>query len=386
MQPNDYPRRILLAVTGLSPQVVTETLYALADCQENPWIPTEVRLITTAEGAERVRVSLLNPDHGHFHQLCRDYRLSGIDFTMDKVHIFRDESGQPLPDIRSAMDNRRCADFITETVREVTADPQSCLHVSIAGGRKTMGYYLGYALSLYGRSQDSLSHVLVSAPYESHPDFYYPTRESRLIHTRGDRPRAYDAREARVSLAEIPFVRLRDGLPPSLMQGKANFSATVTQAQRALGPTELVIDLENKRLSVSGVVLDNIAAAPLAFYSWMARRCSKSLAPARYNDDKNLAGEFLDEYRQVVGESGGDYENAQNSLKNGMQKEDFDYRCSRANDMLKQNLPPQLFERYRITGIGKRPETRYGLGLSADNIHWRTVAVPGEENESGGHP
>ncbi len=385
MEPNDYPRRILLAVTGLSPQVVTETLYALAARQENPWIPTEVHLITTVEGAERVRVALLNPDHGHFYQLCRDYRLPDINFTMDKVHIFRDESGQPLPDIRSAADNRRCADFITETMREATADPESCLHVSIAGGRKTMGYYLGYALSLYGRSQDSLSHVLVSAPYESHPDFYYPTRESRLIHTRGDRPRAYDTREAQVSLAEIPFVRLRDGLPPSLMQGKANFSDTVTQAQRALGPTELMIDLENQRLSVSGVVIDNIAAGPLAFYSWMARRCSEALDPVRYDDNENLAGEFLDEYRQVVGEFGGDYDKARDSLKKGMGNEnegdDFHYRLSRANDMLKKNLPPQLFDRYRIAGFGKRPQTRYGLGLSADHIHWRTIAAPSGKNE-----
>jgi len=28
--PHDYPKRILLAVSGLSPQVLTETFYALA--------------------------------------------------------------------------------------------------------------------------------------------------------------------------------------------------------------------------------------------------------------------------------------------------------------------------------------------------------------------
>ena len=29
-QPHDYSRHLLVAVTGLSPQIVTETLYALA--------------------------------------------------------------------------------------------------------------------------------------------------------------------------------------------------------------------------------------------------------------------------------------------------------------------------------------------------------------------
>ena len=44
------PRKILLAVTGISPQIVTETLYALGcEAEENPdaFIPTEVHLITT---------------------------------------------------------------------------------------------------------------------------------------------------------------------------------------------------------------------------------------------------------------------------------------------------------------------------------------------------
>lgn len=39
-----------------------------------------------------------------------------------------------------------------------------------------MGYYLGYALSLYGRAQDRLSHVLVTERYESLRDFFIPHR------------------------------------------------------------------------------------------------------------------------------------------------------------------------------------------------------------------
>lgn len=50
--PAEFSRRILLAVTGLSPQVVTETLYALAVAQGRPFVPTEVHLVTTAKGAE----------------------------------------------------------------------------------------------------------------------------------------------------------------------------------------------------------------------------------------------------------------------------------------------------------------------------------------------
>ena len=46
MQPSAYPRRVLLAVSGLSPQIVTETIYSLAADPAIPFIPTEVQLIT----------------------------------------------------------------------------------------------------------------------------------------------------------------------------------------------------------------------------------------------------------------------------------------------------------------------------------------------------
>lgn len=50
LRPTSYPRRLLVAVAGLTPQVVTESVYALAT-QPEPFIPTEVHLITTQPGA-----------------------------------------------------------------------------------------------------------------------------------------------------------------------------------------------------------------------------------------------------------------------------------------------------------------------------------------------
>ncbi len=372
MEATHYPRRVLLAVSGLSPQIVTETLYALSVNQESPWVPTEIHLVTTQEGREIVRHSLLNPEHGYFYRLIEEYELPDINFSIENVHVIEDKAGTALEDIRTEQDNQACADMMVEIVRELSGDAQAELHVSIAGGRKTMGYYMGYALSLYGRFQDKLSHVLVNAPYESHPEFYFPTKESHLIHTRGDRPRAYDTREARVSLAEIPFVRLRDGLPPSLQKGQAGFYQTVLAAQRALDEPELIIDLENRRLSLSGEIIDHVAPAELAFYSWMARRCCNGADAVRYGDE-GIAREFLGEYQRIVEEFSGEYERAEESLKNGMNKEDFEYRKSRTKEMLKKNLPPQLLAKYEIASIGKRPNTRYGLRLKADSIRYNRL-------------
>jgi len=55
LAPHQYSRRVLLAVSGLSPQILTETLYALAVATDPPFIPTELQILTTVEGAERAR-------------------------------------------------------------------------------------------------------------------------------------------------------------------------------------------------------------------------------------------------------------------------------------------------------------------------------------------
>jgi CRISPR-associated protein (TIGR02584 family) len=141
--PHEYPRRVLLAVAGLSPQILTETLYALAVASDPPFVPTEVRLITTAEGAERARLSLLSDDPGWFARLLADYRLPPIDFDTHAIQILTGTDGQPLADIRQLADNTRVADHLIDAVRALTADPNCALHVSLAGGRKTMGYYAG---------------------------------------------------------------------------------------------------------------------------------------------------------------------------------------------------------------------------------------------------
>jgi CRISPR-associated protein (TIGR02584 family) len=203
-------RRTLLVVTGLTPQVVTETLYALMQ-DDRAAMPHELHIITTAEGAQRARLALLSDQPGWFARFIADYRLAPITFSDEHIHVLSDSRGQPLDDIRSAADNEHAADQIADWVRRLTADAGTQLHVSLAGGRKTLGFFAGYALSLWGRDGDRLTHVLVNEPYESSWDFFYPTPYERIIETRGGK--LADCMQAEVTLADIPFVRLRHGLP-----------------------------------------------------------------------------------------------------------------------------------------------------------------------------
>jgi CRISPR-associated protein (TIGR02584 family) len=60
----EFPRRVPLAVSGLSPQVLTETIYALAVKRKPLFLPTEIHLVTTQERARRARLTLLSRSPG----------------------------------------------------------------------------------------------------------------------------------------------------------------------------------------------------------------------------------------------------------------------------------------------------------------------------------
>jgi CRISPR-associated protein (TIGR02584 family) len=361
------PKSILFNVTGLTPQVVTETLYALH--QQDQALPGQLHILTTAEGFQRARLTLIND--GWLARFYHDYHLPMPEFSERHIHILQQANGEPLADIRTQADNQAMADGITEWIRTLTADPDTSLHVSIAGGRKTMGFYAGYALSLYGRSQDRLSHVLVSADYESHPQFYYPTPYSHVIYGNDPTRKPLDTQNAGVMLADIAFVRLRHGLDNALLQGKSSFSQSVAKAQQAIGPAHLSIDLEQRTIKAQDTPI-KLIPADLAFYSWLLKRqLANHPLPACPNDgapEYDYARQYLQEYRLINGELGGADRTLQ-TLQNGMSKPFFEQRKSRINKTLQHTLSHGALA-YLISPVGKRPNTRYQIMLDADQIQY----------------
>ena len=112
---------------------------------------------------------------GHLAKLIADYKLPNIKLPDENIWLIEDDNGQPINDAKSEIEQTYMADFITRKVFELTNKNDISIHASIAGGRKTMAFYLGYAMSLLGREQDSLSHVFVNDEFEFVRDFYYPT-------------------------------------------------------------------------------------------------------------------------------------------------------------------------------------------------------------------
>jgi len=369
----------LLCVSGLSPQVVTETLYALAVKEDPPFVPHEIHLLTTNEGARSAMLGLLDEHEGHFRHLCLEYGIdaAAIRFGPDTIHLIRDPAGQALDDIRTEQDNMTAADTITALVRRLMADPHCRVHASIAGGRKTMGFFLAYAMSLFGRPQDRISHVLVSPPFEGHPDFYYPPRKPVLLKTPHEH-RLFSTADARITLADIPFVRLRDGLPRALREGVSSFSETIVEAQRAMLPVMLVIDLKTRTVTAGGHSFQ-LSLADFATYSWFALRRANGEEPVRWTDP-GLAESFVSHYERVAGKDVGNAERVRHALKGGMSEEYLEQRKSKTNRALRKCLGELAAGPYLIGSFGQKPLCRSGLTLPDDAVTLRGFANGNAQN------
>jgi CRISPR-associated protein (TIGR02584 family) len=300
----------------MSPAILTETVWALA--RENPpVIPARIVVITTLPGKARIDEELFkpSPDYGSrtVWQALRDavFQLAGRDLEISpaKFHDFlilddirliasRDaKQGRsfPVEDIRTPADNETAADFILDEVRKITANADTRLIASLAGGRKTMGALLYAALSLLGRPQDRLTHVLVSEPLAEPglaPRFYFPTR-SETLHQHSRTGGIQKSDEANIWLADVPFVRLRELFPKQLGRYAGTFNGLVQlyseRIQQVSRPPEIALNDAELTLTVGGVRV-SLAAREYALLMFLSERCRDGLPP--YGQQKDSLADF----------------------------------------------------------------------------------------------
>ena len=309
------PEVVLLAVTGMSPAILTETVWALA--RENPpVIPARIVVITTLPGKDRIEEELFkpSPDYGHrtVWQALRDavFALAGdaLDISrppfdelmiLDEIRLIASRDAKlgrafPVEDIRTPADNEIAADFILDEVRKITANADTALVASLAGGRKTMGALLYAALSLLGRPQDRLTHVLVSEPFEDpglKPRFYFPAQPETLHQHRTGGVHKSDA--ARIWLADVPFVRLRELFPKQLGRYPGSFNNLVQtyaeRIQQISGPPEITLNDTELSIIVEGIRVE-LGVREYALLAFLSERCRDNL-PA-YGQQKDCLTDF----------------------------------------------------------------------------------------------
>lgn len=244
-------KQILLCAAGMTPQIVTETLWALT--QERGERVDEIRVVTTLVGKRKLTETLLG-ENGKFAEFCREFGIESDSIKFDESTItpIQKPDGESLEDIRTAEDNEIAGNEICRIVRELCKRENTRIHASLAGGRKTMSVYLAAAMSLFGRADDCLSHVLISEDFETHHEFFYKPLTPQTIKLRDGREISTGLAE--IYLAEIPFVRLRGAQIDLFERSGENYQTAVLKTQEDLQILEanynLQIDLAQRLIKI----------------------------------------------------------------------------------------------------------------------------------------
>lgn len=379
-------RRMLLCVAGLTPQIITETLYGLMVERGEP--VEEVRVLTTAGGKRLVEEVLLDPAGGRFYEFCRDYGFDAgrIRFDETTIEVLRGPGGGALTDIRTHEENEYAGDQICRAVRALTADGGVRLHASVAGGRKTLGIYLTAAMQLFGRPEDRLWHVVVSEEFETHTEFFYKPPAPRLLRTRDGREVSTAAAE--ICLAEIPFIRLRGLGSEWGREGAESYGELVRRAQRDLdlaeSAQEMRVDLRGRAVSVAD---RRVPLPPREFFYYLLflRLRREGRGAGGFITLGEVGREDLDAvFRSVTAAEGRERGLEEYELVAGYDflKEligwvglgyvapEFVETFREVKAKLKRRLGAAgLRERYVITTRGRRGASRYGISFPPERVH-----------------
>ncbi len=374
----------LLALLGLHPKVLTETLYGL--CVKRGVAISNVIGIASAVAKQKIVSELLHPVRGEYYKLCREYPecFDGIQFAPDSVRVAHLE-GEEIADIANSRQSQAYLDLIMATVMEITAHKEVCLHTVVAGGRRTMSVYLAMVMQLLARPQDRMYHLFVE-PWEAETNsgFYFPTAKSHPMTTYEGM--AFDAKTVLVELVEVPFLRLRPRVPAEVL-ASFNYRDILQWVQREVEVAPpllpLRIDPDHHRITIGAIPI-SMQPVELAVYWYFAEKSGrrpKSAPREAYSSyfEKPIADGCFS--RQMSARLKKLYDTLlprdqmRQRFSSAFNKEgriDLEYlrpHFSNIKRKISEKFPEEDFNRwYLISAIGPRGDTCYGIRLDREFI------------------
>ncbi len=375
-------KEVFIFVAGGTPQIITETIYALINSKP-PIYPDEISIITTLMGRRCIEDTIIK--QGILEKMAREFGIPPMAIGEESFVIVKDSRGNMLDDIRTKEDNEAVGDAITSFIREKTRDMSSRLHCSLAGGRKTMSFYMGAALQLFGRPWDRLYHVLVTPGFESNPDFFYKPKEDRFIECRmpdGEIKRL-NTKEARIELAELPFIRLGNKIS---FHGKG-FREVVSEGQKEIDMAtlqpELRVNLAERILLIRDITIEMVPVELMTYTAFLRQKLNNCRCPDRpYCLDCNECFRTLVDFtsRPSTEEMAEDYgkiyrwqqNKAEEFLKrwaDGIDINTIRQNISKINRTLKEQIQDEtLLPYYFVSSVRKYGSSRYGVRVEKGKI------------------
>jgi len=366
----------LLAVVGLSPQVITETLYAMH--QNNKQIHC-IHVITTRDGRDKINSELLAGKKGHYYQYLEDYGYysDDIEFGYNYVHTAQNEYGEELTDIITESDN----EFLLQTCMNLTfcltSNPNHRVYFSVAGGRKTMSACLTLAAQLYARPQDRMYHVIISPEFESNRQFYYPPVQSTCLtlYDKNGQPFYKESKYAKIYLINIPFISVRDRLTQNELQKPYDPSDLMTELIKD-DSCYLRVDLISRKITYNKMIMDMNPAhlALYAFFVMEKKQCKKAVAICStcrdcFMDIQTIfkkQDQLSEVYHKIRGHEAA--KNISDTGINNLNAENFNMYKGKIKTQLRKVFGPYALKIIEIASEGIRPSVKYGIMIDKDRL------------------
>ena len=369
-------KTVMLAVSGLSPQVITETLYVLHQSSRHV---DAIHVITTRDGKEKIFAELFGGGDGHYYKYLDEYSINpaSIDFGHRNVHVITNEYGIELSDIESESDNEQLLKKCMEMTFYFTKGTETAVFFSIAGGRKTMSSCLSLAAQMYGRPQDRLYHVLVSPEFESNRNFFYPPKKSQAIELRDNQGQPFfkETKFARINLIHIPFVSIRDNLPGDILKEPKD-AGTLALSLIREEISRLTVNLISGKIVYKKIELDMMPAhlALYAFFAMQKKNCSKEVNNCGSCIDCFLnihsiyenQEEINDLYKRISGSR--PLNEMSDTGITGLSSDNFNTYKAKIKANLLCRFGPYALKKLEIASKGSRPNTRYGIIMDKARI------------------
>lgn len=184
-------KNVLIAVTGETPQILTEAIYYYLQ-KDHKF--DEITVLTTKKGFEKLKTSLFRDKILEKLYQAVNKPPSCAPFSKKDIIIFQKE-GKPIMDVRTDDEINTATKTFYQVLQKYTAREDTKIIANIAGGRKNMGASLALGMQLFGREQDEMIHVLVKEQVENRNSWFYPQKEEEKDY---------------IDVSSIPFIRVRN--------------------------------------------------------------------------------------------------------------------------------------------------------------------------------
>ncbi|MBF0109729.1 MAG: TIGR02584 family CRISPR-associated protein [Magnetococcales bacterium] len=359
----------LLISLGLSPQIISSSLYALMIIEKKTFV--DIHVLTSPEGARAVgNIFFLGSDNP-LDRFCRDYAIprGRVVFSREQVHILWPEHGA-----RSLVDTP-CLDRLFSLLAHWTANGAEPLVACIAGGRKDMAVLFAQVFGLLAREEDCLTHLLTSKEFENLAEFFYPPPHPTaiMVHRLGRGVEYLNTREAEVRLVNLPLVRLRPLQDEATLKGLVPLAAARIRTQNGIAAIDPAIHvrIDAGTLTLNGVTT-HLPPRELAVWLFFAHsrkegRGREGWIAARTFDEPEIVAALEECYRKAIGTAGEKGSFVPRIKGGNVEYNELKTKLTHAISKIKRRLGSS--HPARVDSRRGRGGREYGIGMDPDHIH-----------------